>query len=341
MSKDTFGQMPSGEAVIAVSLQTAELRARIISYGAALADLEFHHPKGWRRLVLGLNTLEDYQKYSPHFGATAGRYAGKIRDGRVTIDGTAHQLSRNAADGHHVHGGASGLGKRNWSLVESDTTSATFEIVSRDGDEGYPGTLTARCTYRLRRGTLEVEMTATTTRATPVNLLHHSYFNLDGRGTTDSHQIRIDADLRAVVGSDGLPTGDFAPLNDDRTFDFQDLRKPTPGVAYDFSYLLRSRASTSPRPVALLVSSSGDLGMEVETTEPALHFYDGSKLAVPAPGLSGDLYRPRAGLCLEPTRMSDAPNLDGFPDTILRPGETYRQITAFSFHARESAAQEG
>lgn len=274
MSRDIFGHMPSGEEVSVVSLRGDSLRARVIGYGAALADLEFNHSKGWRRLVLGLPTLQDYLQYSPHFGATAGRYAGRIRDGRITIDGKTHQLPRNTADGHHVHGGTLGLGKRNWSLIDHDDTSATFGIVSPDGDEGYPGTLATRCSYKIAGNALTVEMTATTDAATPVNLLHHSYFNLDGQGTIKKHQLMIAADARAVTGADGLPTGEFAALSGD-DYDFRHMRSPAAWAAYDVSYVLRKNTHRDLAIAAVLASSAGDLKMSVSTTEPALHFYDG------------------------------------------------------------------
>ncbi len=328
MHTETFGYMPSGEKVSVAAFQTEDLRARVIGYGAALADLQFRHVDGWRRVVLGLKTLEDYRRHSPHFGATAGRYAGRIRDGRVKIGGQIHQLTRNTPDGHHVHGGTCGFGKRNWTLASCTETSATFALISPDGEEGYPGQLNARTTYRLARNCLEVELEATSSAATPVNLLHHSYFNLDGEGTIAGHRLRVDAERRAEVCAAGLPTGAFVPV--DGAYDFRKFRCPDPAHAYDTSYLLNGETGTC-RPVAELVSSSGDLRMEVWTNEPALHFYDGSKLSVPVSGLDDRPLPSRSGLCLEPTRMSDAPNMPGFPNATLSPGETYRQISRFVF----------
>jgi aldose 1-epimerase len=318
MTLSRFGQVPDGDPVLAADLTDGALSARIITWGAALADLRL----GARRLVLGLPRLEDYLAHSPHMGAVAGRYAGRIRDGRLLLDGTLVQLTRNAG-AHHVHGGARGFGRRNWQVADHGPAHLRLTLTSPDGDEGYPGTLTATVDYALRDGWLWCRATAETTAPTPVNLLFHSYFNLSGGVDIADHLLTIPAAEMVETGPDGLPTGAFVPVAP--PFDFRTPRRLDATVAHDVSFRLSDRPAKQPRPAATL--QAGGVTLDLWTTEPGLHLYDGHKLALPVPGLDGRRAGPRAGLCLEPTRFSDAPNQPGFPDTILRPGQTYIQQT--------------
>ncbi|TKT79143.1 aldose epimerase family protein [Aquamicrobium sp. LC103] len=322
-----FGTLPDGTRVAGVTLTAGNLSAHVIGWGAALRDLRLRIDGTDRRLVLGFERLGDYVAHSPHFGATAGRYAGRIAGGTFVLDGVRHRLSLSAAGKHHVHGGFAGFGKRNWTLAEAGGDFARFTLLSRDGEEGYPGNLVADCSYRLAPRCLRVTMEARTDRPTVVNLLHHSYFNLDGEGRIDGHRLRIPAERMVEVDSEGLPTGRYMPPSP--PFDFMAPRHLDPDTRYDASYLLPDGEGM--KLAAELGSSAGDLRMEVWTTEPGLHLYDGGKISVPVNGLDDIRYGPRSGLCLEPTRFSNAPNAEGFPDTVLRPGGIYRQITEFRF----------
>lgn len=313
-----YGRMPDGDAVLAADLAEGPLVARIITYGAALADLRL----GRRHLVLGLPTLADYLAHSPHMGAVAGRYAGRIRDGRFLLDGAPVQLTRNAG-AHHVHGGTQGLGKRNWQVAAHGPAHVQLTITSPDGDEGYPGTLTATVDYTLRDGWLWCRAAAETSAPTPVNLLFHSYFNLSGAADITGHLLTIPAGEMVETGPDGLPTGRFVPVA--APFDFRTPRPLDPTVAHDLGFRLLDRPAAQPCHAATL--QAGGVTMDLWTTEPGLHLYDGHKLGLPVPGLDGRCAGPRAGLCLEPTRFSDAPNQKAFPDTILRPGQIYVQQT--------------
>ena len=331
MIPDEFGRMPDGSLIRQAELCSNQLSARVISYGAALVDLQITLPSGRRRLVLGFGNAEDYLAHSPHFGATVGRYAGKIRAGKVAIDGAKVQLSCNMAGKHHVHGGNSGFGKLNWALDTTSPDQVSFRLVSPAGQEGYPGVLSAFCTYRLEGPVLKITMTATTDAPTPINLLHHSYFNLDGFGMIDAHSLVIQANEILEQGADGFPTGRFVAINPG-SFDFRSLRRVATGADLDLSYRLAEDATNEPRHAATLVAGSGDLEMQVWTTEPGLHLYDAYKLSVPVPGHDGAFYGPRSGVCLEPTRFSDAPNHPALPETILQPGGIYRQVTEFRYN---------
>lgn len=334
MSSQFFGRTSDGNDIRAIDIAGGRLRARVIEWGAAIQDLTFQMPDGPRRIVLGLNSLEDYVLHSPHMGAIAGRYAMRIRDGRFRLDDVEYQLTPNGGK-HHVHGGKAGFGKRPWKAIAHDENSVQLELTSPDGDEGYPGALSVRCLYTLYSDDrFGVELTAETTKPTVVNLVHHSYFDLGGEEDSSRSSVEIAADTRVETDAEGLPTGRLVPVAGTH-FDFRKLTR-LPAEPVDATYAVAAAPRMAPEFAAALVSPAGDLRMDVLTTEPGLHLYDGGKLAVPVPGLGGRRYAPRAGVCLEPHRFADAPNHAGFPVTVLRPGEVYRQRTVFAFTTPEA-----
>ncbi|HYF57072.1 MAG TPA: aldose epimerase family protein, partial [Salinarimonas sp.] len=268
-----------------------------------------------------------------------GRFANRIRGGRFTLDGASYELPRNENGVTSLHGGGRGFGKRPWRIVDHDATSVALRLISPDGDAGYPGTVDATCVYRLRADALRVELSATTDQATPLNLAHHSYFNLDGAPTILDHELTVAAETFTPVDEANLPTGEIRPVAG-TAFDFRQARpvRLVEGGArrrYDHNWVLdRSRLDPSGADAPLAFAGSlrapgGGLSMEVWTTEPGLQVYDGFKLDLPVPGLDRRRYGPCAGLCLEPQRFPDSPNQPHFPDSILRPGEIYRQVTEY------------
>ena len=329
---------PLDAPIATVAISAGRLRAVVMGWGAVLQKLEMVRPQGPRLLTLGFARPDDYAAHSPHFGATAGRFANRIRDGRLTLDGQHLQLTRNQAGKHHLHGGYRGFGKRPWTVLAQAAGSVTLALVSPDGDEGYPGTLTAVCRYRLRdSATLRVELAAITDAPSPVNLVHHSYFNLDGGGDILQARLMIDADHYTPVDADLIPSGEIAAVAG-TVFDFRRLRPighwvGSEPVPYDHNFVLRRSPQDSAglSRAARLVAASGDLAMEVWTTEPGLQFYSGGKVTTAIAGHHGMPYGPFAGLCLEPQRFPDAPNHAHFPDAILRPGTVYRQVTEYRF----------
>jgi aldose 1-epimerase len=340
----SFGTL-DGRDIREVTLATPEAQAKIIEYGAIVRDMSVRRADGtMQRVVLGLNTIEDYVQHAPHFGAIAGRYANRIRGGRFTLDGETHQLLLNQDGRHHLHGGGpKGFGKQPWTLVHHDATSATLMHISPDGTNGYPGTAHITCRYTLAGKTLRIELWATTDKATPVNLCHHSYFNLDGGGDVLDHTLMVRANVMTPVDADLIPDGSLAPIGG-TPFDFRVARpvrllgKDGARVWYDHNFVLR-RDRTEPSVAggldvahaATFASMRSGMKLDVWTTEPALQVYDGFKLALSVPGLDGARYGANAGLCLEPQHVPDSPNLPHFPSTILRPGELYRQVTEYRF----------
>jgi aldose 1-epimerase len=333
-----FGRLPDGREVREIRLANAAgATASVITFGAAIRDLVVPVGGGTRRVVLGFQALDGYLDNRRYLGVTAGRHASRIGEGRLDLDGTLHQLSRN--DGrHHLHGGTTGFSRRLWDIVEVSGSVVTLGLVSPDGEDGYPGRLDVRCTYRLDEpASLTVEMTATTDAPTIVSLAHHSYFTLKPGTSIRSHRLQIPASRIVPFGPDLVPTGDLAPVGG-TPYDFRALRPiggPDPSFQYDCCLVLdresEGREGEGLRPAARLEPPDGSLRLDVATTEPCLVLYDGAGLGPDWPAVDGSLLFAHAGLCLEPMRYPDSPNQPGFPQAVLRPGALYRQRTTYAF----------
>lgn len=336
MTRRLFGAV-NDEPIYEITIRSkAGAEAAILNWGAVIRDFVVPTRTEKQRVVLGLERFEDYVKHSPHLGAVAGRFANRIRDGRFSIDGESYQLEKNFLGKHNLHGGAAGFGRRPWQVAASDESSVTLTLVSPDGDVGYPGTLTTNLTYRfVDDATLRTEITAMTDRPTIVNFALHSYFNLDGSDDILDHQLQIESDFITALDPELIPTGEIRQVAD-TPYDF---RSPRPiwyqgadgGLFhYDQNFMLRE--SSGPlRRAATAKSSRNGLSLEVWTTEPAIQFYDAKNLNVPVPGLGMKRLTARAGFCLEPQRTPDSPNRSHFTDSVLRPGQIYRQITEYRF----------
>src|SRR5215213_2038166 len=344
-----FGQH-EGADVFEVTLRSrAGGEAKVMTYGAVVRDLIVPGAGGPQRVVNGLNTLEDYVRHSPHFGAIAGRYANRIRGGRFSIDGESYQLPLNQENKHSLHGGGNGLGKQVWQLGSVGDEFVTLTHVSPGGEAGYPGTMVTSCTYRMVDVTLRVELLAVTDKPTPVNLCHHSYFNLNRSDSILDHTLEIAADFYTPVDPDLIPTGEIRSVAG-TPYEFRTprpVRLEKPGGQgrfwYDTNFVLRRdrlEASGVERlPLAYaatFASPASSVSLQVWTTEPGLQVYDGFKTNVPVPGLDGATYGASSGLCLEPQHFPDSPNRPHFPETILRPCAVYRQVTEYRFLAEPS-----
>ncbi len=333
-----FRQLPDGRAVREIRLANAAgATASVITFGAAVRDLMVPVGGGMRRVVLGFAALDGYLDNPRYLGVTAGRHASRIGEGRLVLDGTLHQLSRN--DGrHHLHGGTTGFSRRLWDIVEASESAVTLGLVSPDGEDGYPGRLDVRCTYRLEApASLAVEMTATTDAPTIVSLAHHSYFTLAPGASIRSHRLQIPAGRTVPFGPDLVPTSDLAPVGG-TPYDFRTLRPiggADPSFQYDCCLVLdresEGRAGQGLRPAARVEPPDGSLRLEVATTEPCVVFYDGAGLGPDFPAVDGSRHFPHAGLCLEPMGYPDSPNQPAFPQAVLRPGELYHQRTIYAF----------
>lgn len=315
-----------------VVIANGSLSARIISFGATLADLRIvGHPFP---LVLGYESTAAYRSHGQYFGAVIGRYANRIAGGRCTVGQEHLTLDRN--DGpHHLHGGPKGFATRNWKVDSVGPRVVRLSLVEADGTSGYRGTLRASATYTLaEEGTLRLDLEASSDSTTPINMCHHPYFNFGGGGPIDEHMLAIHAEHYLPAQADLVPTGEIASVSG-TNYDFRAPRtiqrpqaretpfnntycRPDPGPEYWHAATLCHRG----------------LSMTLHTDQPGVHFYDGYKIADSHPGLQGRRYGVRHGICLEAQGWPDSPNNTRFPTALLRPGEIYRRRTEYRFRLK-------
>jgi aldose 1-epimerase len=345
VTRDTFGKTADGTTVDVFTLRNASgIEVRAITYGGIITSLKVPDKNGaMGDIVLGFNSLDDYLKDHPFFGAIVGRYGNRIGRGRFTLDGKAFQLATNNG-ANHLHGGVRGFDKQVWQAEPmSGRAGVTFSRTSPDGEEGYPGTLAVRVSYELTdHNELVVSYLATTDKATPVNLTQHSYFNLAGEGTGDilQHSLTINADRYTPVDGTLIPTGELAAVKG-TPFDFTTataigarINDSHPqlknGQGYDHNFVL-NRTGSDLSLAARVVEPTSGRTLEVSTTEPGVQFYAGNFLDGKLTGKSGRAYPRRSGFCLETQHFPDSPNKPQFPSTILKPGEQYNSKTVFTF----------
>lgn len=325
---EIWGHMPDGRAVHRVTLTGGGLTAHVLTYGAVLQDLRLERHDA--PLVLGFPDFAPYLTDSPYFGATVGRFANRIRGGHLELDGQAYQLDTNDGGRHMLHGGADGLSGRLWEIEEVAGDHVTFTAELPDGHMGFPGTLKCSVTFALiEGGTLDIEMRAATEKTTLCSLAHHSYFTLDDAETVSQHQLQIAAESYTPVDDTLIPTGEIAPVSGTQ-FDFRAAAPLSQAYPVDHNFCL-SNARQPLRQVARLQSLASGVRMDCLTTEPGLQVYDGSGIAIEAPGLRGQKMSACAGVAMEPQVWPDAHHHKDFPQAVLRPGETYHQHTQFVF----------
>ena len=344
IEKDPFGVTAEGVAVDRYTLRNSHgMTVRLITYGATVTELLVPDRKGKPAdVALGFDNLVQYETQSPYFGCTAGRVAFRISAGKFTLDGKPYQLTINAAP-HHLHGGTKGLSKVVWHgepLADPASPAVKFTYHSPDGDQGYPGNLDTTVVYTLTSDNeLKIDYTAVTDRATPVNLTHHTYFNLDGAGsgTVLRHVLQVRAGHYAPDGARSMPSGHIdsvagTPWDLRMPTTLGDRMQPESKVAggYDSCFVV-DRTGPGPVPVAALVGPSSGRRMDVLSTEPALVLYTANYLDGSLHGKQGAVYGKHAGICLETAHLPDSVNRPEFPSIILRPGQTYRQTCIYRF----------
>lgn len=345
VERKPFGKTPAGEPfeLFTLTREGAPVVA-VTSYGGHIVSMVAPDREGKTRdVTLGYADAAGYVADTGYFGSIVGRYANRIAKGRFTLDGKPYTLVTNNGP-NALHGGPTGFQKRLWAArvvngPEGEAVELTY--VSKDGEEGYPGTLTAKVVYSLRAdGRLVIDYTATTDAPTIVNLTNHAYFNLagEGEGTILGHELQIEADATTPVDPTLIPTGAVTPV-DGTPFDF---REPVAigaridaaddqlkaGGGYDHNYVLRGKAGELRLAARVTEPKSGRV-LEVYTTEPGLQFYSGNFLDGSVTGKSGKPYVKRGGFCLEAQHYPDSPNQPAFPPVVLRPGQTYRQTTVY------------
>ncbi|GGJ70061.1 aldose epimerase family protein [Deinococcus aquiradiocola] len=344
---ERHGTLPDGRPVTLYTLQSGPLTVQLSEYGARIVRVlapDRHGTPG--DVTLGHDTLAPYlnPEQTPYFGATVGRYANRIAHGTFSLGGHTYRLATNNGP-NHLHGGPGGLDHVLWHGEQDGPDRVTFRTVSPDGHEGYPGELTLTVTYTLTGGTLSFGVTATTTRATPVNVTNHAFWNLadGGAGSAMRHDLQLAASQYLPIDETSIPLGtvqdvngtpfDFrraAPVGEKVNLPDEQLRR---GAGYDHHFVLPD-AGGALRWAATLHDPVSGRTLDLHTTEPGLQVYSGNFLDGSVAGRGGTAYPHRSAVCLEPQHAPDSPHHPEWPSVILRPGETYRTRSEFRFGVR-------
>jgi aldose 1-epimerase len=349
----SFGKTKEGKEITRYTLTGKDgMEASVINFGATLIALKIPDRDGkLADVVLGYDSVTDYENGTSFFGGTIGRYGNRIALGQFTLDRNVFHIPKN--DGPNtLHGGTIGFNKRVWTAADRsgpDAQVLELSYVSRDGEEGYPGTLIAKVTYTLPTGKseLRIDYSASTDKDTVVNLTNHSYFNLTGSPTNDilKHELTLRAPEFTPVDATLIPTGELRKVAG-TPFDFtkstaigarinQDDEQLKFGKGYDHNWVLEANPKGALRTAAIVVEPTSGRVLEVETTEPGIQFYSGNFLDGSAHGKAGIAYSYRTGFCLETQHFPDSPNHPKFPSTELKPGETLHSTTVLKFSTKK------
>ncbi|HVW38205.1 MAG TPA: aldose epimerase family protein [Pirellulales bacterium] len=344
VTKSAFGKLPDGAQVDLYTLKNARgVTVKIMTYGGIITSLKAPDRRGQPGEVqLGFDTLDEYLKGHPYFGALCGRVANRIAGGRFAIDGKTYQLATNNGP-NHLHGGEKGFDKKVWKaepIEDKDRVGVELTYVSPDGEEGYPGTLSTTVVYSLTdKNELTIDYTAETDKPTPINLTNHTYWNLADGGKSDvlAHRLTLKSSRYLPVDATMIPTGEVKSV----TGTPMDFTRETaigarieqvggePG-GYDHCYVLDKQPGEKLSLAARLVDPASGRVMEVFTTEPAIQLYTGNFLDGTLKS-RGATFGQRHAVCLETQHYPDSINQPKFPSTLLKPGQTYRHTTMHRF----------
>ena len=346
MKKRHFGVLPSGEEISLYTFRNSNgVEASITNFGGRLVTLTAPDRAGhFDDIVLGFGDLAGYLEKNPYFGALVGRYANRIAEAKFTLDGHTYHLASNNAP-NSLHGGGVGFDKVAWEAhgaMAEQNPALELTYVSRDGEEGYPGTLRVRVLYTLTDSNeLRIDYQATTDKKTVLNLTNHSYFDLSGQGNANvpDHVVTIYADRFTPVNEHLIPTGELQSVAG-TPFDFRTPHRVGDridqkndqlklAIGYDHNFVLNRAVAEDLVPAARAEHPGSGRVLEVSTTQPGIQFYSGNHLDGTVKGKNDVAYGFRSGFCLETQHFPDSPNQPEFPSTELNPGQTYRSTTVF------------
>ena len=340
-----FGEIDGKSVELYTLSNESGAKVSITNYGGTVTSVVVPDKGGkMGDVVLGFDSVAEYVEKSPYFGCITGRYANRIANGKFTLDGKDYSVATNN-DPNHLHGGLKGFDKKIWKARignMGDSPSLVLTYTSPDGEEGYPGTLNNSVTYTWTQdNALRIRYKSTTDKPTILNLTNHSYFNLAGEGdkTNLQHRVKINAEHYNPIDETSIPTG-IAPVEGTPS----DFRKPTQigkrineeneqlknGKGYDHNFVLKKTDDGKLMTAAVVTEPTSGRILTVKTTEPGIQFYTGNFLD-DLKGKGGKNYAHRSAFCLESQTFPDSPNQKEFPSPVLRPGETYSQVTVYHF----------
>ena len=350
VKKTPFGSTIDGTDIDQFILSNNNgMEVRIITYGGIITSLTAPDKNGdYKDIVLGYNTLAEYEAETPYFGALIGRYGNRIAKGKFSLGNQEYTLAVNNGV-NHLHGGLKGFDKVVWdakTIVSDATVSLELSYLSKDMEEGYPGNLETKVTYTLNnKDELSVSYEATTDKPTIVNLTQHSYFNLTADFNQDilGHELVINADSFLPVDNTLIPTGEFRGVTG-TPFDFRTSKaigthidneniQLKNGLGYDHCWVLNDQ-DTGIRFVASAYEPVSGRLLEVFSDEPGIQFYSGNFLDGTLPSKNNGMYQRRTGFCLETQHYPDSPNQNHFPSVVLLPGDAYASNTMFRFSVK-------
>jgi len=342
IKKYEFGILSRGQSIHLYVLKSDSLIATLTDYGAILTSVLLPKSRNeWDDVILGFSTLTGYTEKHPYFGATIGRYANRIANGRFSLDGREYKLECN--DGmNHLHGGLKGFDKAIWETETwEDRRSVNVRFFKRspDGDQGYPGNLDVEVVFSLSSdNSIKITYEARTDAPTPLNLTNHSYFNLkgEGNGTILDHEVQLFCPKYVPVNADLIPTGALKDVAG-TPFDFtarkpigRDIAKTDGGYDHCFAIDRANCAESEESICAEVFEPLTKRTLRTKTTLPGVQFYTGNFLKG-IKGKEGSIYDKHAGFCLETGFFPDTPNHINFPECVLKPGEVYKHSTTYSF----------
>lgn len=343
ITEKPFGNFENAAVTEFTITNPSGMQVSILNYGGTVTKIITKDKNGNDgNVILGYDSLRGYlQKGNPYFGCLVGRYANRIANAKFSLDSATYTLAANN-NGQSLHGGLKGFDKVMWKAEKpAGDSSLKLTYISKDGEEGYPGNLNVEVIYTLTSANeLKIGYKATTNKATPVNLTNHCYFNLSAGAdsTILGHALMMNAAKYTPVNDKLIPLGDHVDVKN-TPFDFTSSKligKEIDSVkgGYDHNWVL-NRTGTGLEMIATLSHAASGRIMDIFTTEPGLQFYSGNFLDGTLAGcIGGKPYVLHGGLCLEAQHFPDSPNQPAFPNTILKPGETYTQTTVYKFSVK-------
>lgn len=334
VSKRQFGFTKDGREVTCFTIDNGKIKAEVLDYGVTIRCLFVPDKNGkLTDVVLGYDTVKEYEENDGYLGATIGRVGNRIKGGKFTLNGEDYTLAVNNGP-NHLHGGLKGFDKVVWKATEREN-SIVFSHLSPDGDEGYPGNLNALVEVILKENAITLKYCAETDKDTLINLTNHSYFNLNGKGDVLNHTLKLNADKFNVGDGDCLPTGEIAGV-ENTVMDFRTPKKIGEGVdsnepcvklsgGYDSNFVLNGN------PAAKLQSEESGIEMTVLTDEPGVQVYSANFLT-PRNGKNGAKYSERHALCLETQHFPDSIHHESWPTCVLKTGEKFESKTTYCFN---------